>query len=67
MIVLYCVFSCIGKSAELKQMLSNKHLQDLLKEIDQSESPQKALKAAMNIPVFVEFADQCLRECGLRD
>ncbi len=48
-------------------MLSNKHLQDLLKEIDQSESPQKALKAAMNIPVFVEFADQCLRECGLRD
>ncbi len=48
-------------------MLSNKHLRDLLQDIDQSDSPQKALKAAMNIPVFVEFADTCLRECGLRD
>ena len=48
-------------------MLSNRYLRDLLQEIDQSDNPQRSLKAAMNIPVFVEFADECLKVCGLRE
>ena len=48
-------------------MLANPYLRDLLLELDGSPAPQLALRRAMNIPVFVEFADQCLRVCGLRD
>ena len=48
-------------------MLGNRHLRELLVEIDQATNPQQALQRAMNIPVFVEFADECLRMCGLRE
>lgn len=48
-------------------MLANPHLCHLLVELDGSSSPQQAVRKAMNIPVFVEFADECLRICGLRD
>lgn len=48
-------------------MLANRHLRQLLLEIDGSANQQQAVRRAMNIPVFVEFADECLRICGLRD
>ena len=48
-------------------MLTNGHLRKLLEEIDRSNDPQRHLQQAMDIPVFVEFADECLRVCGLRD
>lgn len=57
----------VDHSASLHQMLTNGHLRKLLEEIDRSNDPQRHLQQAMDIPVFVEFADECLRVCGLRD
>lgn len=48
-------------------MVASPHLQQLLQELDTAADPQLALRRAMSIPVFVEFADECLRVCGLRD
>ena len=56
-----------GESEAIKQMLSNKHLCELLQEIDQSNNPQRSLERAMNIPVFVEFADECSKIVGLNE
>ena len=61
------LYLSVDLSASLHQMLANCHLRKLLEEIDQSKDPQRRLQQAMNIPVFVEFADECLRVCGLRD
>lgn len=61
------VLSMLGSSEALRGMLTNPHLHSLLMEIDSSSSPQQALRRAMSIPVFVEFADECLRICGIRD
>ena len=52
-----------GFSNALRGMLKNKYLRDLLLEIDRDKRPQSALQRAMNIPVFIEFADECLRIC----
>ena len=51
----------------LHEMLANPHLQQLLLELNITDRPQQALHRAMGIPVFVEFADKCLRVCGLRE
>ena len=48
-------------------MLTNPHLHRLLLELDGSACPQQAVRRAMAIPVFVEFTDECLRLCGLRE
>ncbi len=56
-----------GSSAALQDMLANRHLRDLLVEVDRSRDPQQALQKAMNIPVFVEFADECLKQCRGRE
>ena len=48
-------------------MLHNHHLRQLLIELDQSEDPGSLLIKAMEIPIFTEFADECLRICGLQD
>lgn len=56
-----------GSSEALHQMLANPHLRQLLLEIDSSGNRQQAVRRAMAIPVFVEFADECLRICGLRE
>ena len=56
-----------GSSEVLRRMLANPHLRPLLLEIDSSANRQQALQRAMRLPVFVEFADECLRVCGLRD
>ena len=33
----------------------------MIREIDSSEDPGKLLSQAMQIPIFTEFADECLR------
>ncbi|XP_073258305.1 zinc finger HIT domain-containing protein 3-like isoform X3 [Porites lutea] len=51
----------LGNSQELCNMLHNKHLREMIKEIDSSEDPGKLLTQAMQIPIFTEFVDECLR------
>ncbi|XP_075707010.1 zinc finger HIT domain-containing protein 3 isoform X3 [Rhinoderma darwinii] len=50
----------LGKSEELKEVLLNTHLQQLLVALDQAENKDQALKKYMQEPLFVEFADKCL-------
>ena len=42
-------------------MLHNKHLREMIKEIDSSEEPDKLLVQAMQFPIFTEFVDECFR------
>jgi hypothetical protein len=49
----------------LQSMLSNPHLRAMLDTIDSSRQPGQEVKAAMAIPIFQEFADECLRHCGV--
>lgn len=51
----------------MKKLLTNKHLQDLLQTIDQSEDPEKIMQKAMQEPLFVEFADACLKVVDTND
>lgn len=55
------VLDKLGHSQELCSMLHNKHLQEMIKGIDASEDPEKLLGQAMQIPIFTEFVDECLR------
>ncbi|KAL5969910.1 Zinc finger HIT domain-containing protein 3, partial [Taenia solium] len=48
-------------SERLKELLSNRHLRDYLLCLDNSRHPAKAIEKAMKEPLFVEFADECLR------
>ena len=54
-------FSFSGHSQELHNMLHNRHLREMIREIDSSEDPGKLLGQAMQIPIFTELADECLR------
>lgn len=56
-----------GHSQELRGMLHNKHLREMIKEIDSSEDPGKLLGQAMQIPIFTEFVDECLRTVEPQD
>merc|ERR1712025_465950 len=51
----------LHKSKHLKNMLANKHLRAMLTEIDNSHQPGKNLESAMQIPIFTEFVDECMR------
>lgn len=46
---------------ELKKILANPHLRNLLEKVDKSENPDAAMQMAMVEPLFVEFADECLK------
>ncbi|XP_077402959.1 zinc finger HIT domain-containing protein 3 [Vanacampus margaritifer] len=50
----------LGQSKELKNLLCNPHLRELLRTIDCADSKEEVMKAAMQEPLFVEFSDQCL-------
>ena len=39
----------------------------MIKEIDSSEDPGKLLTQAMQIPIFTEFVDECLRNVEPQD
>ncbi|XP_070598691.1 zinc finger HIT domain-containing protein 3 [Erythrolamprus reginae] len=51
----------LKESEELRGILSNPHLRTLLLTIDQSKDKSGLLRKYMQEPVFVEFADCCLR------
>lgn len=56
------LFSCpTGESKELRDLLCNPHLRQLLHSIDNADNKYNAMKAAMQEPLFVEFSDQCLK------
>ena len=61
------LFVLPGSSDSIKAILCNPHLCHLLLEIHESRDPQLLVQKAMNIPVFVEFADECLQICGFHD
>ena len=45
----------------MKNKLRNKHLQKLLIEVDSSANPGEKLDEAMQIPIFQEFVDVCMK------
>ncbi|XP_029375316.1 zinc finger HIT domain-containing protein 3 isoform X1 [Echeneis naucrates] len=51
----------LGKSKELRDLLCNPHLRQLLRSIDNADNKANAMKHAMQEPLFVEFSDQCLK------
>ncbi|XP_072277949.1 zinc finger HIT domain-containing protein 3 isoform X2 [Pyxicephalus adspersus] len=50
----------LGESEEVKHLLLNPHLRQLVAALDQAENKDLELKKYMQEPLFVEFADQCL-------
>ncbi|NWY53240.1 ZNHI3 protein, partial [Chionis minor] len=51
----------LGNSEELRGLLLNPHLRQLLLTVDQAEDKSSLMKKYMQEPLFVEFADCCLR------
>ncbi|XP_074016640.1 zinc finger HIT domain-containing protein 3 [Numenius arquata] len=51
----------LGESEELRGLLLNPHLRQLLLTIDGAEDKSSLMKKYMQEPLFVEFADCCLR------
>lgn len=51
----------LKNSEGLKELLHNKYLRDFLQELNDARNPWKAMKAAMSEPLFLEFADECLK------
>ncbi|KAK2111360.1 Zinc finger HIT domain-containing protein 3 [Saguinus oedipus] len=51
----------LGESATLRSLLLNPHLRQLMVSLDQGEDKAKLMRACMQEPLFVEFADCCLR------
>ncbi|XP_036054267.1 zinc finger HIT domain-containing protein 3 [Onychomys torridus] len=50
----------LGESATLSSLLLNPHLRQLMVNLDQGEDKAELMKACMQEPLFVEFADCCL-------
>ena len=53
--------SKLEKSEELKQLLTNPHLRDYLSYVNSLDYPKGFMKIAMQEPIFVEFADACMK------
>lgn len=51
----------LGESEDLKDLLRNPHLRRLLVAVDTAENKVDIMKTAMQEPLFVELADQCLK------
>ncbi|XP_075847389.1 zinc finger HIT domain-containing protein 3 [Microtus pennsylvanicus] len=51
----------LGESAALRSLLLNPHLRQLMVNLDQGDNKAKLMKACMQEPLFVEFADCCLK------
>ncbi|XP_054289111.1 zinc finger HIT domain-containing protein 3 [Macrosteles quadrilineatus] len=51
----------LEQNQELKNILCNRHLRDMLVAIDKSVNPAAAMQQAMLEPIFVEFTDECLK------
>lgn len=57
----------LAKSVAIKEMLKNPHLKNFLQEINSAPNPWNAMKLAMMEPLFIEFADECLRAVEARE
>lgn len=55
------IYIPIGNSERLRQLLRNPHLRDYIAQLDTTPDAWKAMKIAMLEPLFVEFADECMR------
>jgi hypothetical protein len=55
------VLSKLGDNEELKVLLQNPHLRDFLSHVNATHNPKGFMKIAMREPLFVEFADACLK------
>ena len=52
----------LGDSEELKSILLNKHLRELLTDLNEHDSDiDKKIEQAMQEPLFQEFSDACLK------
>ncbi|XP_076792235.1 zinc finger HIT domain-containing protein 3 isoform X2 [Arvicanthis niloticus] len=51
----------LGESETLRSLLLNPHLRQLMIGLDQGDNKAKLMRACMQEPLFVEFADCCLR------
>lgn len=51
----------LGESAALRNLLLNPHLRQLMVGLDQGDNKAKLMRACMQEPLFVEFADCCLK------
>lgn len=51
----------LENSDEVKNLLTNPHLRDLLVTIDQAENAEQIMQKAMLEAIFVEFADACIK------
>ncbi|NWT72138.1 ZNHI3 protein, partial [Prunella himalayana] len=50
----------LGESEELRALLRNAHLRQLLLALEQARDKSSLLRRLMQEPLFVEFADCCL-------
>nr|CAG4636682.1 EOG090X0JQ4 [Eubosmina coregoni]SVE70193.1 EOG090X0JQ4 [Eubosmina coregoni] len=48
-------------NADLKECLSNPHLRTMLTSLVKSDTPDQAIKDAMQEPIFIELAHACLQ------
>ncbi|XP_052052662.1 zinc finger HIT domain-containing protein 3 [Apodemus sylvaticus] len=51
----------LGESETLRSLLLNPHLRQLMLSLDQGDDKARLMRACMQEPLFVEFADCCLR------
>ncbi|XP_012686699.1 zinc finger HIT domain-containing protein 3 [Clupea harengus] len=51
----------LGESEDLKDLLRNPHLRQVLAAVDTAGNKMDIMKTAMQEPLFMEFADQCLK------
>ncbi len=51
----------LEKSEELKRVLRNPHLRNFLSHLNSTHNPSGFMQYAMQEPIFVEFADACLK------
>lgn len=50
----------LQSSSELKELLTNRHLRDMLVQVNSSNQISRDIEQAMQEPIFCEFASQCL-------
>lgn len=50
----------LGESSELGDLLSNPHLQQMMRHLNATTKAPRDIEAAMHEPIFHEFADKCL-------
>ncbi|XP_063811069.1 zinc finger HIT domain-containing protein 3 isoform X4 [Pseudophryne corroboree] len=50
----------LEESEDLKQLLQNTHLRQVLLALERAEKKEEVLKEYMQEPLFAEFADKCL-------